>query len=76
MNNIPSFEGDPPPHQDKEDRGECDDTQSTNLKKEDRNHLAQCGQILADIDHNKSCDADTRGGGKKCIYKTEMSLSG
>ena len=76
MNNIPPFEGDPSAHQDKEDCGEGDDAKASYLEQEDGDHLAQCGQILPCIDHDKPCDADTRGGGKKCIYKTEMSLSG
>ena len=52
LNNIPSFEGDPPPHQDKEDRGECDDTQPSYLKQKDCDHLTQGTQILSDVDHD------------------------
>jgi len=52
LNDIPSFEGDSSAHQDKEDRGEGDDAQSTDLKKEDSNDLTQYTQILSDVDHD------------------------
>jgi hypothetical protein len=40
LNNLPSFERNAPAHQYEEDRGERDDSQSSDLKKENGENLA------------------------------------
>jgi hypothetical protein len=39
LNNLPSFEGNAPAHQYEEDRGERNDSQASNLKKENGDNL-------------------------------------
>ncbi len=74
LNNLPSLEGDSTAHEDEEDCGEGDDSQSSNLKEEHGDHLTQCRQILSDIDDDKTCDTDGRSGSEKGIDKTERTF--
>ena len=76
LNNLPSLEGNSPSHQDEEDRGEGDDSQSSDLKEEDGDHLPQRTQILSDVDDHQARHTDGRSGGKEGIDKTEISLGG
>ena len=76
LDNLPPLEGDPPAHQDKENRGEGNDPQSSDLEKENSDYLSGERKVFGDIDAGQPGDANGRIGGEKGIYKGQVTRSG
>ena len=76
LHNLPPFEGDSPTHQDKENRGEGNDSQPADLEKENRDYLPGERKVFGDIDAGQPGDANGRIGGEKGIYKGQVTRSG
>ena len=76
LNDIPTFEGYTPAHQNKKNGRKGDDPQSADLKKDNGDNLAREGQVLPDIQHGQSRYTDRRCWGEQGIDKTKGVLGG
>ncbi len=73
LDDLPSLEGDPPPHQAEEDDGEGDDPQPPDLEEDKRHDLTGEGEVLPDIDDGQARHADRRGGGEEGVHKAQVT---
>ena len=72
LDDLPSPEGDPPPHQPEDDDGKGDDPEPPDLEEEQRHDLTGEGEILPDVDDGKARHADRRGGGEEGIHEAQV----
>jgi hypothetical protein len=67
LHNLPSFERNPPTHEDKKNGGKSNDPDPPDLEKNQGEHLAGERKILPDIQHIQPRHANRRGCGEKGI---------
>ncbi len=72
LDDLPSLEGDPPPHQPEQDDGEGDDPEPPDLEQDQGYDLTGQGEILPDIDDGQTRHADRRRGGEEGVDETQM----
>lgn len=70
--NLSILERDPPAHDAEEECREGDDSQPADLEKKDRNDLTGNREVLPDIEHGKTCDANGGRGGEEGVDEIDV----
>ena len=76
LDDFSFLKGDPPAHDAEEKNRKGDDSEATDLKKNHRHDLTGEGEIFADVDGGKACDADSRRGHEQRVNESQRVLGG